>query len=46
MTRAIDRGFLLKKIWNRLVGGYLNQASRIVATSEQERRELLADGLP
>jgi len=43
MTRAIDRGFLLKKIWNRLVGDYLNQASRIVATSEQERDELLAD---
>jgi glycosyltransferase involved in cell wall biosynthesis len=46
MTRAIDRGFLLKKIWNRLVGGYLDRASRIVATSEQEMGELLADGIP
>lgn len=46
MTRAIDRGFRLKKIWNGLVGGYLNQASRLIATSEQEMTELLDDGFP
>jgi len=46
MTRAIDRGFRLKKIWNRLVSDYLVQASRIIATSEQEMTELLADGFP
>jgi glycosyltransferase involved in cell wall biosynthesis len=46
MTRPIDRGFLLKKVWSSLVHGYLSGASRMVATSEQERAELLADGFP
>ena len=46
MTRPIDRGFLLKKVWSSLVNGYLSQASRMIATSEQERAELLRDGFP
>lgn len=44
MTRPMDRGFLLKKLWRRLTGGYLREASRIIATSEQERSELVAGG--
>jgi glycosyltransferase involved in cell wall biosynthesis len=44
MTRPIDRGFLLKKMWRRLVNGYLEMADRMVATSELERGELLAEG--
>jgi len=44
MTRPIDRGFLPKKVWRRLTNGYLREASRMIATSEQERAELLADG--
>ena len=44
MTRPIDRGFLLKKMWSRLTNGYLAKASRMIATSEQEKDELLADG--
>jgi glycosyltransferase involved in cell wall biosynthesis len=43
MTRPIDRGFLLKKLWWRMFWGYLPGASRIVATSELERSELLED---
>ena len=43
MTRPIDRGFLLKKLWWRLFRNYLPGASQIVATSEMERAELLAD---
>jgi glycosyltransferase involved in cell wall biosynthesis len=46
MTRAIDRGFFLKKIWNIFVDGYLGNAFRLVATSELELGELLADGFP
>jgi glycosyltransferase involved in cell wall biosynthesis/ubiquinone/menaquinone biosynthesis C-methylase UbiE len=46
MTRPIDRGFLLKKVWSRLSNGYLRGASRMVATSELERAELLAEGFP
>jgi glycosyltransferase involved in cell wall biosynthesis len=46
MTRPIDRGFLLKKVWSGLAPGYLSGASRIIATSEQERAELLAHGFP
>jgi glycosyltransferase involved in cell wall biosynthesis len=46
MTRAIDRGLLLKKIWNTLVNGYLDQTRRLIATSEQEMAELIADGFP
>lgn len=43
MTRPIDRGFLLKKVWWKLFRSYLPGASQIVATSELERAELLAD---
>jgi glycosyltransferase involved in cell wall biosynthesis len=46
MTRLIDRGFLLKKIWRRLVTGYLENASRMVPTSELEKAELVEDGFP
>jgi glycosyltransferase involved in cell wall biosynthesis len=46
MTRPIDRGFLLKRVWNALVPGYLSGASKVIATSEQEKAELLADGFP
>jgi glycosyltransferase involved in cell wall biosynthesis len=44
MTRAIDRGLLLKRIWRRLVNGYLETANRMVVTSELERSDLLAEG--
>ena len=44
MTRPIDRGFLLKRLWSRLSNGYLPGASRMIATSELERAELLAEG--
>jgi glycosyltransferase involved in cell wall biosynthesis len=46
MTRPIDRGFLLKKLWRGLTNGYLSRASQMIATSELERAELLADGFP
>jgi glycosyltransferase involved in cell wall biosynthesis len=46
MTRPIDRGFLLKRLWRGLTNGYLSGASQIIATSELERAELLADGFP
>src|ERR1039457_3616041 len=42
MTRPIDRAFLLKKVWRRLVNGYLETANRMVVTSELEQSELLA----
>jgi glycosyltransferase involved in cell wall biosynthesis len=46
MTRPIDRGFLLKKVWKKLVNDYLCMASRMIVTSELEKAELLADGFP
>jgi glycosyltransferase involved in cell wall biosynthesis len=46
MTRLIDRGFLLKKLWRRLVAGYLENATRMVVTSELEKAELVEDGFP
>jgi len=46
MTRPIDRGFLLKKIWGRLARNYLGQASKWIATSELEREDLRAAGVP
>jgi glycosyltransferase involved in cell wall biosynthesis len=46
MTLPIDRGFLLKKIWRRLVNGYLETSNRMVATSELEKSELLGEGFP
>jgi glycosyltransferase involved in cell wall biosynthesis len=45
MTRLIDRGFILKKLWRRLVTGYIEAANRVVVTSELEKSELLADGV-
>ena len=44
MTRAIDRGFLLKKLWWKLFHKFLPGASQVVATSDMEKAELLADG--
>jgi len=46
MTRPIDRGFALKKLWHRLFGSHLEQAGRLIATSELEKEELLACGFP
>jgi glycosyltransferase involved in cell wall biosynthesis len=46
MTRPIDRGFRLKKLWGKVVSGYLTQASKLIATSELERSELIAEGFP
>jgi len=46
MTRPIDRGFLLKRIWRRLATNYLGQASKWIATSELEREDLQAAGVP
>jgi len=46
MTRPIDRGFLLKGIWRRLASNYLGQASKWIATSELEREDLRAAGVP
>ena len=47
MYRPIDRGFELKRMWHRGLGGaYWNHAAQIVATSEMEQQELLADGIP
>src|ERR1700690_3218755 len=46
MTRPIDRGFALKKLWRWLVGSYMSQRSRLIATSELEKEELLESGFP
>jgi glycosyltransferase involved in cell wall biosynthesis len=46
MTRAIDRGFLLKRIWKRLARKHLDQACKWIATSELERQDLQAAGVP
>jgi glycosyltransferase involved in cell wall biosynthesis len=46
MTRPIDRGFLLKRIWRRWAKNYLGQASRWIATSGLEREDLRAAGVP
>jgi glycosyltransferase involved in cell wall biosynthesis len=46
MTRPIDRGFLLKRLWTRLAGTYLGKASKWIATSELEREDLRAAGVP
>jgi glycosyltransferase involved in cell wall biosynthesis len=46
MTRPIDRGFALKRLWLMLVGRYLERANRLVATSELEKEELLECGFP
>lgn len=47
MYRPIDRAFRLKSVWHRILGTeFWRNASRIIATSEMERDELLADGVP
>jgi glycosyltransferase involved in cell wall biosynthesis len=46
MTRPIDRGLLLKKIWKKLAKNYLHHARKWVATSELEREDLRAEGVP
>lgn len=47
MFRPIDRSRWLKGLWRHLLGDALTrQAAQFVATSELERDELIADGLP
>jgi glycosyltransferase involved in cell wall biosynthesis len=46
MTRSIDRGFLLKKLWKSLARSYLGRASKWIATSELEREDLRSAGIP
>src|SRR2546422_4559419 len=47
MTRPIDRGFWLKRLWHVLLGNRVLQgASLLIATSEQEQRELITAGFP
>jgi len=47
MTRPIDRNFRMKRIWHRILGAPLfRHASLVIATSQQEERELLEEGLP
>jgi glycosyltransferase involved in cell wall biosynthesis len=47
MYRPIDRGFRLKQVWHHFLGvEFWRNASRIIATSEMEQDELLADGVP
>lgn len=46
MYRPIDRAFRLKLLWHRSVGGgFWRGAAQIIATSEMEQQELLADGV-
>jgi glycosyltransferase involved in cell wall biosynthesis len=46
MYRPIDRAFRLKHAWHRILGGaFWENAARIIATSEMEQDELLADGV-
>jgi glycosyltransferase involved in cell wall biosynthesis len=47
MYRPIDRAFRLKQVWHRVLGtSFWRSAARIIATSEMEQQELLADGVP
>jgi glycosyltransferase involved in cell wall biosynthesis len=47
MYRPIDRAFRLKAIWHRILGrAFWRNAALIIATSEMEQQELLADGVP
>ena len=44
MNRPIDRNILLKQLWHRSVGDtFLQNAERIIATSELEQQELIED---
>ena len=45
MTRPMDRSLRLKSVWKGLVARqHLRRATRVIATSEQEREELLREG--
>jgi glycosyltransferase involved in cell wall biosynthesis len=47
MYRPIVRSFVKKRLYHALLGRYLrSHAARVIATSEQERQQLLEDGLP
>lgn len=47
MYRPIDRSFRLKRMWHRMLGKtYVGHAAKIVATSEMEQQDLLAEGVP
>lgn len=47
MYRPIDRAFFLKGIWHRVLGRrMIAGACRMIATSELEREELIAGGIP
>lgn len=47
MFRPIDRSLQTKRIWHATIGkAFLENASRVVATSEIERREFLDGGFP
>jgi glycosyltransferase involved in cell wall biosynthesis len=47
MYRPIDRSLRLKRLWHSAVGrALLQNAARVVATSEIERQELLEGGIP
>ncbi len=47
MSRPNDRSFRLKRVWHRVFGAPLfRHASRVIATSQQEEKELLDDGVP
>jgi len=47
MYRPIERSFRLKQLWHFSLGhSFWKNAARIVATSEMEQQELLADGVP
>jgi len=47
MSRPIDRSFRLKRMWLRIFGAPMfRHASQVIATSQQEKQELLDDGLP
>lgn len=46
MYRPIDRSFRLKLLWHRTIGNaFWRNAAEIIATSEMEQQELLADGI-
>jgi len=47
MMRPIDRSLRLKRVWHRLLGlPLITNASLLIATSQQEQRELLSHPLP
>lgn len=47
MYRPIDRGFRLKRLWHGTMGkALLQNATRVIATSDIERQELFEGGIP